>query len=423
MKVEKIFRIMKEIIKKNIPKILLNWYHFILAFLGALIYWFPSRKLKVIGVTGTKGKTTTVILAGKILEEAGFKVGWISSATLKIDRKEWLNPYHMTMPGRFFIQKFLKEMVKNHCQYALIEVTSEGILQHRQKFINFGVAVFTNLAPEHIEAHGSFENYRAMKGKLFQATKEVHIINANDKNANYFLQFPAKIKYQFKRQNGKCKIIVQNSKLQKELPEFLLNLKLLGDFNIDNALAAICVGLSQGVSIEVCQKALEKIKGIPGRLEIIDEGQNFKVIIDTAHTPDSFEKVFELVNNLPHNKIISVFGAPGGGRDKWKRPVLGEIAQRYSHQIILTNDDPYDEDPIEIVNQIEKGIKSAPSSVLKILDRREAIKKALQLAQPQDIVLILGKGAEQVIIMGSKKIPWDDREVVREELKKLKNDY
>jgi len=413
---------MKKLIKKFIPNFLLSWYHCLLAFFGAVFYRFPSKKLIVIGVTGTKGKSTVVNLTGKILEEAGFKIGWISSATIKIGEKEWLNPYHMTMPGRFLIQKFLREMVKKRCRYAIIEVTSEGILQHRHRFIDFQVAVFTNLTPEHIEAHGSFEKYREAKGRLFKTTKKIHVINIDDENAKYFLNFPAQEKYlyQFKDGKGKIKIKDQNSRNLKEIGVSNLQLNLLGEFNIYNALAAISVGLSQRINLEICKKALEKIKVIPGRLEIIDMGQNFTIIVDLAHTPDSFEKVFRLVKSLPYKKIISVFGSAGGGRDKWKRPVLGEIAARYSDQIILTNEDPYDEDPIEILNQIEKGTEGFQKSVIKILDRREAIGKALSLAKDKDVVLILGKGTEQTMVIGLKKIPWDDRIIVREELTKLK---
>jgi len=398
---------MKKIIKKFVPTFLVSWYHFLLAFLGATWYRFPSKKLIVIGVTGTKGKSTVVNLAGRILEEAAFKVGWISSLTLKINKKEWLNPYHMTMPGRFLIQKFLREMINEKCKYALIEVTSEGILQHRQKFIDFDVAVFTNLAPEHIEAHGSFEKYREAKGKLFAATKNIHIINLDDENADYFLKFPAKKKYTYGLNRGD--INSQNTKFK---------INLLGEFNVYNALAAICIGFSQGVDSETCKKALEKVKGIPGRMEIIDEGQDFTVIVDLAHTPDSFEKVFKLAKDLPHNKIISVFGSAGGGRDKWKRPELGKIAAEYSNQIVLTNEDSYEEDPLVILNQIESGIKNLRIPIIKILDRREAIRKAFQSAQKNDIILVLGKGTEQTMTIGSKKIHWDDREVVREELKK-----
>ena len=247
---------MKRLIKKFIPPFLLSFYHLALAFLGALLYGFPSKKLKVIGVTGTNGKTTVVSLATEILEEAGFKVASLSSIKFKIRDKEWPNTLKMTMPGRFKIQKFLKEAVDNQCQYAVLEITSEGTKQHRHRFTDFEVAVFTNLTPEHIEAHGGFENYKAAKGKLFEAAKKVHVINIDDKNADYFLKIPAKKKYTYGWQKGDINI----GNTQFELP-------LMAEFNIYNALAAICVGLSQGISLEVCQKALEKAEGVPGRME------------------------------------------------------------------------------------------------------------------------------------------------------------
>lgn len=426
---------LKASIEKIIPKFLLKIYHFKLAFLGAVIFGFPSRKLTVIGVTGTKGKSSTVILAGKILEEAGFKVAWFTSATIKIGDKEQLNPYHMTMPGRFVIQSFLKKAVGAGCKYAILEVTSEGIKQYRHKFINFDTAVFTNLKPEHIEAHGSFEKYRYCKGKLFEATKNIHVLNMDDENVNYFLQFPAKEKYGFTMSNEQRTVSNKNlfivhcslfsfgsDEINFEVQNNKFNLKLIGKFNIYNALAAVCVGLSQGVSLRVCKRILEKIKGIPGRMEIVIEGP-FKVIVDLAHTPDSYEEVFKAIKTMPYNKIISVFGSAGGGRDKWKRPVLGKIAAENSDIVILTNEDPYDENPNQIISEIKSGATNTqhPTPVIyEILDRREAIKKALELAEENDIVLVLGKGTEQLMIVGDSKIPWDDRKIVREEFNRVK---
>jgi len=200
------------------------------------------------------------------------------------------------------------------------------------------------------------------------------------------------------------------------------NLQLIGEFNIYNALAAICVGLSQNVGLENCKKALEKITTMPGRMEVVVE-KPFKVIVDLAHTPDSYEEVFKAIKTMPYNKIISVFGSAGGGRDKWKRPVLGKIAAENSDIVILTNEDPYDEDPSQILSQIKSGITNKQETITKIyeiLDRREAIKKALELAEENDIVLLLGKGTEQLMIVGDSKIPWDDRKIVREGFNRVK---
>ncbi len=394
-------------IKKFVPSFLIDWYHFSLAFLGVLIYGFPSRKLIVIGVTGTNGKSTVVELTSRILEEAGCKIAVLSSIKFKIKGKEWPNTLKMTMPGRFRIQKFLRQAVNAGCQYAVLEVTSEGIKQYRHRFIDFDVAVFTNLTPEHIEAHGGFENYKKAKGKLFQATKNTHIVNLDDENAEYFLQFVAKKKYTYGLNQGD--INTQNTKFK---------LQLIGDFNIYNALAAICVGLSQGISLEICERAVEKIKGIPGRMELV-VSEPFKVFVDYAFTPQALEKVYQSIkNNFSPKKMICVLGACGGGRDKWKRPVLGEIAAKYCHEVIVTNEDPYDENPVEIINQVAKG---AGEKAKKILDRKEAVGEALKSAQPGDVVVITGKGCESwICVAKGKKIPWDDRKIVKEEFEKLR---
>ena len=401
---------MKGLIKKFIPPFLLNFYHLALAALGAVLCCFPSRKIKVIGVTGTNGKTTVVNFATKILEAAGFKVASLSSIKFKVGDKEWENTLKMTMPGRLKLQKFLRQAVDGGCQYVVLEVTSEGIKQYRHKFINFEVAVLTNLSPEHIEAHRGFENYKKAKGKLFENTKNIHVINLDDKNAEYFLQFRAQRKYTYGLNQGD----INNKELQ-------FKLKLIGEFNIYNALAATCIGVSQGISIEKCKEVIEKVEGIPGRMEEVIS-QPFKVFVDYAFTPNALQKVYETLSGIsksqnPNSKMICVLGACGGGRDKWKRPVLGGIAAGHCQEVIVTNEDPYDEDPMAIIDQVARGAKGKAK---KILDRREAIGKALESARPEDMVVITGKGCEPWIIEArGKKIPWDDREVVKEEFKKL----
>ncbi|MEK7503459.1 MAG: UDP-N-acetylmuramoyl-L-alanyl-D-glutamate--2,6-diaminopimelate ligase [Patescibacteria group bacterium] len=407
---------MKSLIKKFTPAFLLGWYHLSLAFLGAVLYGFPSRKLKVIGVTGTNGKTTTVNFITAVLEEAGYKVAALSGIKFKIVDKEWPNLLKMTMPGRFKIQKFFRQAVTAKCQYAILEVTSEGIKQHRHRFINFDTAVFTNLSQEHIEAHKGFENYRREKAKLFRAAKNIHIINIDDKNADYFLQFPAKRKIGFTISGSRTPINLDGSPTAiisaKEIQP--LNLKLLGEFNKYNALAAIGVGVSQGVSLDICQRAVEKVEGVPGRMEEVISSP-FKVFVDYAFTPNALEKVYQTLK--PQNtRMICVLGACGGGRDKWKRPVLGQIANKYCDEVIVTNEDPYDENPMAIIDEVAGG---AGHKAQKILDRREAIKKSLVLAGQGDTVVITGKGCEPWIVEAhGKKIPWDDRQVVKEEYKK-----
>jgi len=399
----------KELIKKIIPDFLLDLYHFSLSFFGAIIYGFPSRRLKLIGVTGTNGKTTTTEMIASIFESAGKKIALLNSVRFKIGEKEEINRLRMTMPGRFFIQRFLKKAVKEGCQYAILEVTSEGIKQHRQRFLDFKVAVFTNLAPEHIEAHGSFENYKKAKGKIFQATKEIHVINLEDENSDYFLRFPAKRKITYGLKKGE--INLENTKLKLKIP---------GEFNLYNALAAISVAVSQGIDKELAIKTLEEFLGVPGRMEEVIS-QPFKVVVDYAFTPNALEKVYQTLRNSKfknsNSKMICVLGACGGGRDKWKRPVLGGLAAKYCDEVIVTNEDPYDEDPWQIIEQVAAGAKG---KARKILDRREAIREALRLAKEGDLVVITGKGCEpSICLAGGKKIPWDDRIVVKEEIQRL----
>lgn len=409
-------------------------YHYLWAFFSALFYGFPSRHLKVIGITGTKGKSTVSEMTLKILEEAGFRVALLNSIKIKITENEEKNLFKMTTPGRGYLQRFLKKAVKAQCQYAIIEITSEGISQHRQKFINFDTVVFTNLSPEHIERHGSFENYRAAKGKLFEENKKNHILNLDNANIDYFLQFSAEKKIGFTLKDSQKpvdKIIKgENLEIQEEGSKFFVeetefNLHLPGKFNVYNALCAIAIAASQNISLITCKKALEKIQGVPGRMEMVIK-KPFKVIVDYAHTADSLCEVYKTLTNsrkLAKNKLICVFGACGGGRDKWKRPKMGEVAAQYCDEIILTNEDPYDEDPYQILSMIKSGIfksKFPISNFHEILDRREAIRKALSLAKPNDIVVITGKGCEPwMCVANGKKISWDDREIVKEEFNNL----
>lgn len=423
------------------PGFLISAYHFSWAFLSALVCGFPSRKIKVIGITGTHGKTTVVSLAVAILEEAGFKVAAASSLKFYIAGQEQENKIKMTMPGRGFLQKFLRKAVKAGCQYAVLEATSEGVLQHRHRFIKFDTMVFTNLYREHIERHNGFENYKKAKGRYFKKCGKAHILNIDDPNVGYFLQFPSqqkfcfssdeleieklKIDWKLEIENWKFIKAVQAQEIERgvnfEIDKVPFSIKLLGGFNVYNALAAIAVGRSQGVSLEICQKALAKVKGVPGRMEEVIS-QPFKVVVDYAFTPDALEQVYQTLTPEPVNslnqKLVCVLGACGGGRDKWKRPELGRVAAKYCREIIITNEDPYDEEPIDIIEQVAQG---AGKRARKILDRREAIKKALASVRSGDTVIITGKGAENSIaIQNGKKIPWDDIRVVKEEFAKLK---
>lgn len=435
---------MKNLIKKIVPKFIFSWYHFILAYLGALIYSFPSQKLIIIGVTGTKGKTTTCNLIAQILNGVGLKTGMATTVNFRIGEKEWINEYKQTMLGRFKLQKLLRQMNKEGCKYAVIETSSEGILQHRHCGIDYSVAVFTNLSPEHIEHHGSFDNYRAAKLKLFKkvAKKEngVGIYNLDDENVGHFLEVPIANKYGYvlkseirnQKSETNHKFQITNLKLTAHKTEFdfgteHFEMPLIGEFNVYNAVAAICVALSQGVTMEKIKEILKNAKPTPGRLEVVDEGQPFTVIVDYAHEPASLEAVYKTLKIFNPRQIIAVLGAQGGGRDKTKRPILGKLAAQYADYIIVTNEDPYDENPQQIIDDVAAGVadeslRQARTFVRysKIIDRREAIRKALSLAQREDIVIITGKGGEVwMCVENGKKIPWDERKIVEEEIKKL----
>jgi len=403
--------------RKFIPKFIFQIYHYLLALIGAVIYGFPSKKMIVVGVTGTNGKSTVVHLTTEILELVGNKVASLSSIRFKIGDKEEKNMLKMTMPGRFKLQKFLNCAVKADCKYAIIETTSEGIKQFRHKFIDFNGAVFTNLTKEHIEAHKGFENYRKAKGRLFQALEKspkankFAVFNADDVSSAYFEKLFSGKKYFYGIKNQMAEITPQKIGLKLD--------NLLGEFNIYNALAAYCAGITLGIEKNKVLQILKQAKGIPGRLELVID-KPFKVFVDYAHTPDGLENIYKTLGK----NLIGVLGSTGGGRDKWKRPEMGKIAANYCKEIILTNEDPYDEDPGKILSEIKSGIQNSRFKIQnlhEVLDRREAINKALSLAKSGDIVIITGKGCEPwMCVAHGEKIAWDDRKIVEEEFKRLK---
>lgn len=435
---------MKSRLKKIIPPGALNRYHQVMAIAANWLYGRPSEKMIVIGVTGTNGKSSTVWLIAKILEAAGYKVGATSTAMFKIADREWLNDQKMTMLGRLALQKILKQMLKAGCQYAVVETSSEGIKQHRHWGINYDVAIFTNLTPEHLEAHGSFDQYKQAKLKLFakigrsrkkqldgrKITKTI-IVNGDDQYSQEFLAFPADQKISFGLGNSILDLRAEEIKFTSDGVSFELAgnrfvAPLLGRFNIYNSLAAISAARSQGVDWAVCQRALKATEGIPGRLEFIEEGQNFQVMVDYAPEPESLRQLYQTISDHqlvgPNQKIIQVLGSCGGGRDKSRRPVLGRLAGDRADYVIVTNEDPYDDDPVEIIDAVADGAlavgKTLDKNLFKIWERREAIIKALNLAGAGDLVLLTGKGCEQAIcVAGGKKIPWDERQVVREEIR------
>ena len=396
-----------QVIKKIIPSTVFNFfqpiYHYKLALFSAILFRFPSKQVKVIGVTGTKGKSTTTEMINAILEEAGYKTAVSNTIRYKVADKSTENKFKMSMPGRFFVQRFIRRAVNEKCDYVILEMTSQGVLQFRHKFIDLDALVFTNLSPEHIESHGSYENYRDAKLKiaeqLSKSSKRPRIIvaNADDKEGEKFLAYDAEIKKAFS--------------IRKENVE----IPLPGEFNKYNALAAITLSRALGVNEEIIQNAIKNFKEVKGRLEKIEAGQNFTVIVDYAHTPDSLQKVYDTFKD---SRKICVLGGTGGGRDSWKRKEMGRIADEHCDEIILTNEDPYDEDPEQIIKDVAEGVVNKKPKI--IMDRREAICKALHLASKNDTVLITGKGTDPYIMgANGSKIPWSDARVAKEEIEKL----
>ncbi|MFH1456532.1 MAG: UDP-N-acetylmuramyl-tripeptide synthetase [Patescibacteria group bacterium] len=434
---QKILILIKKIIPAKLFKKLQPIYHYLLASFSALIYFYPADKMIVIGVTGTTGKSSTCYFIAQILEQAGFKVGMSTTTLFKINTTEWLNNKKMTMPGRFFLQKLLKKMLKNNCEIAIIETTSEGIKQFRHLGVSYDILVFTNLYPEHIESHGSFEKYKEAKGKLFKylhktkrktqlAKHKTIIANLDDEHAEYFLNFKADKKIGFTTNSQQQTI---NNKLNKIIYNKNFKINLLGEYNIYNVLAGVAVAEVLHIEENKINKIIKNLKPLPGRLEFVKNNLNLKILVDYAFEPKAVEKLYNIAKNIlstRDNKIIHVLGSCGGGRDKSRRPILGQLAAQNTDIVIVTNEDPYDEDPQEIIDQVALGVSECHSvqcqntELYKILDRREAIKKALQIAQAGDLILITGKGAEQKMCLANgKMIDWDDRLVIKEELGKL----
>jgi UDP-N-acetylmuramoyl-L-alanyl-D-glutamate--2,6-diaminopimelate ligase len=412
--------------RKVIPASLFSFaqpaYHFGMAFLGALVYRFPSRSIKIVAITGTKGKTSVSEITNAILEEAGYRTALSNTIRFKIDTTSKDNLYKMSMPGRFFIQKFLRDAVNAKCDYVVMEATSQGALMKRHKFIDFDALIFTNMAPEHIEAHGSYENYLEAKLGIARAvadskkSRRIIVANADDVESPKFLapNFTEKLTYSLP--DAKPFNLFKEG-FAMTVGGVLIKSPLSGEFNIYNELAAITYTKSQGVTVEVARNAIEKIEMIRGRVQKIEAGQDFTVVVDYAHTPDSLQKLY---NVFKGTRRICVLGNTGGGRDIWKRDEMALIAENECGEIILTNEDPYDDDPEQIVTDMAGALTKKTPHV--IMDRREAIATALSLAQTGDSVLITGKGTDP-FIMGpnNTKILWSDAEVAREELLKMQN--
>ncbi len=416
-----------------------------------MLYRDPSEELIVIGVTGTKGKSSTTRFIADLLTELGDKVGYTSTTGFNIAGQEIVNKMKMTMPGRFYLQSLLRQMVNAGCKYAIVETSSQGIMQYRHLGINYDLAVFTNLTPEHIEAHGGFENYKKAKGRLFahlskrrrkqidgRKVQKISVLNADDANAKYYAGFTVDRHYYFTWkanpdvvcEPGHDQIITaaedksDRTGMSLTVNELPVKLNLEAKFQRQNAVAAITTVKALGYSLTDVLAAAEKLRGLPGRFEMVTAGQPFKVVIDYAYEPAGLEALFAAVKNLDPGKIIGVHGSAGGGRDVARRPLIGKIAAEHEDTVIVTNEDPYDEDPLAIMREVAAGAMAAGKveneSVVIIPDRQSAIEAAIALAQPGDVVLLTGKGSEPVMaVAGGKKLPWNEKQAALKALSKL----
>lgn len=441
-------------LKQLVPQSIKNLYHLGQAVLANLIYGFPTKELKVIGITGTDGKTTTTQMVTKILEEAGKKVAMASTINFVINGVEEKNLSHYTTESAFAVQKFAREAAGKGCEYLVLETSSHSLDQYRVWGVEFQTAVITNVTREHLDYHGTMEKYREAKKRLFEMVSRkskvisnrssVIIVNLDMEDPEYFLGFDVDEKFAYTtkkvhssaiglpgqghQSSGDLKIIhAENIELgisgsKYEIRDTRYEVHLPGLFNIENALAATCVGLSEGIELETIKEALAKIQGVAGRLERVENDRGVNILVDFALTPDSLEKLYSFLVSVKKNaetKIIAVFGSCGD-RDKGKRPLMGKVVSDHADYVILTNDEPYHEDPEKIIDEIAVGIinKKESESFWKISDRREAIAKALTIAKAGDMVVVTGMGDLESMVVEDKKIPWNDQKVILEELQK-----
>lgn len=405
-----------------------------LALVSARFYGFPGYRLNMVGVTGTNGKTTITYLVEELLRAKGEKVGLIGTICNKIDDE--ILPVTNTTPLPLELQQLLAMFLDKGAGYCVMEVSSHALDLGRVTGIEFDLGVFTNLTQDHLDYHVTMENYRAAKAKLFsslnpegkKARPKYGIINIDDPAGPYMVE----------QCLGNVMTYGIGQTAQVRAEDVLVaatgvaftaitpagtarfQLQLTGLFNVYNSLAAICVGLAENMELGLIKKVLESVPGVAGRFETVNEGQQFGVIVDYAHTPDSLQNVLKTARELVQGRLITVFGC-GGDRDKTKRPIMGNIAAQLSDFSVITSDNPRSEDPEAILNDVEAGVEEivGKDKYLKIADRREAICKAIKMASPRDLVMIAGKGHETYQIIGNRTQPFDDREVARQCLREL----
>ncbi len=417
------------VLQRDVPlsrpaiKIIVPNSRYALAVMANRFYNFPSRHLKMIGVTGTNGKTTTTHIIESILMQR-YRVGLIGTLYYKINGE--INKSKDTTPEPPDLQEIFTRMVDRNVDYCVMEVSSHGIDFFRVHGIHYHVALFTNLTQDHLDYHKTMEHYLQTKMKLFQwlAPKDFGIANADDPYSRYFLEVTKARKLTYGIQQAadimakdiSFSIKSTQYRLVTPIGDIDVHQQLVGTFNVYNSLAAVATAISQGFDLETIRRGLEQKIRVAGRFELINRGQPFSVVVDYAHTPDGMEKVLNLARNLRPHRLITVFGC-GGDRDKEKRPIMGRIAAKYSDVVVLTADNPRNEDPDAIIDQIAAGMDSTPYH--RIIDRYEAIEFALKQAQPGDMVILLGKGHETTQTLKDKTIYFNDVEVAEEILTRL----
>jgi UDP-N-acetylmuramoyl-L-alanyl-D-glutamate--2,6-diaminopimelate ligase len=396
----------------------------ILPLLASRFYGRPSQNLRVVGVTGTNGKTTTTHLIAAILQEAGYAVGLVG--TLNASFRGYQEKLANTTPESLDLERFMRRVSDEGGRYVVMEVSSHALDLGRVSEIDFSAAVFTNLSQDHLDFHRNLDDYREAKLKLFRSlpvdSGRFAVINADDPQARSFIDAAPGDSVTYGINNPAAvravniQITSRGSSFEVLYPEgsMSLRIRLAGLFNVYNALAAIAFALREGIPVRVITGALEKVQGVAGRFETIDEGQEFSVVVDYAHTPDGLENILKTARQITEGRIITVFGA-GGDRDRTKRPLMGKIAAENSDFSIVTSDNPRNEEPLAIIEDIVAGLKEIEDAHYAVVpDRREAIRHAVYLAHPGDMVVIAGKGHEDYQIIKGKVYPFDDRLVARE---------
>ncbi|OGY28462.1 MAG: hypothetical protein A2802_00370 [Candidatus Woykebacteria bacterium RIFCSPHIGHO2_01_FULL_43_29] len=414
-------------LKKLMPQNIRNTYHLARAFGASHFYGRPVRKLKIIGITGTDGKTTTTNLIYHLLKTAGLKVGMISTVNAVIGNKTLDTGFHVTTPDPRDIQKYLSQMVATGTEYAVLEVTSHALDQNRVWGIPFMIGVLTNITREHLDYHKTYSNYLKAKSKLFKSVL-YSILNKDDQSFQEVRKL-ASGKITTYSLNKESDIEAKDIEYGPEGSEFTyvyqdksnkVETELIGDFNISNILAAISVCKVLNVSDDLIVQGLKTFRSVPGRMERVSNRGGFEVIIDFAHTPNAVEKALQTMRKISKGKVYVVFGA-ASERDTGKRPLMGKIAAKLADYVILTNEDPRWEDPNKILTDIAKGVVMGGGTLNKtfwmIEDRAQAIKFAISKAKAKDLVLILGKGHEKSMSIQGKELEWNDKDAVLKALK------